>query len=91
MFYLLLFTKITLCYSISFILLFEKVLGGYILFQDIQFSSVTQTCPTLCNPMNRRTPGVPVHHQLKEFTENHVDRVSDAIQRSEERRVGKEC
>ena len=46
----------------------------------VQFSSVTQSCPTLCNPMNRSTPGLPVHHQLPEFTQSHVHRVSDAIQ-----------
>ena len=48
----------------------------------IQFSSVTQSCLTLCDPMNRSTPGLPVHHQLLEFTETHVHRVSDAIQPS---------
>ena len=48
----------------------------------VQFSSVTQSCPTLCNPMNRSMPGLPVHHQLPEFTETHVHRVSDAIQPS---------
>ena len=37
-----------------------------------QFSSVTQLCPTLCNPMNRSTPSLPVHHQLPEFTQAHV-------------------
>ena len=46
------------------------------------FSSVAQSCPTLCNPMNRGTPGLPVHHQLLEFTQTHVYRVSDAIQPS---------
>ena len=45
-----------------------------------QFSSVTQLCPTLCDPMNRSMPGLPVHHQLPEFTQTHVHRVSDAIQ-----------
>ena len=39
-----------------------------------QFSSVAQLCPTLCNPMNRSTPGLPVHHQLPEFTQTHVHR-----------------
>ena len=39
-------------------------------------------CPTLCNPMNRSTPGLPVHHQLPEFTQTHVHRVRDAIQPS---------
>ena len=38
----------------------------------IQFSSVAQSCPTLCDPMNRSTPGLPVHHQLPEFTQIHV-------------------
>ena len=47
-----------------------------------QFSSVIQSCPTLCNPMNCNTPGLPVHHQLLEFTQTHVHRVSDAIQPS---------
>ena len=47
-----------------------------------QFSSVTQLCPTLCNPMNCITPGIPVHHQLLEFTQTHVHRVGDAIQPS---------
>ena len=44
-----------------------------------QFSSVTQSCPTLCDPMNRSTPGLPVCHQLPEFTQTHVHRVSDAV------------
>ena len=47
-----------------------------------QFSSVTQSCPTLCYPMNRSTPGFPVHHQLPEFTQTHVHRVIVAIQPS---------
>ena len=46
------------------------------------FSSVTQSCPTLCDPMNRSIPGLPVHHQLPEYTQTHVHRVSDAIQPS---------
>ena len=45
---------------------------------SVQFSP--QSCPTLCNPMNRSTPGLPVHHQLPEFTQTHVHRVNDAIQ-----------
>ena len=49
---------------------------------SIQFSSVAQSCPTLCNPMNRSMPGLPVHHQLLEFTQTHVHWVSDAIQPS---------
>ena len=49
---------------------------------QFQFSSVAQSCPTLCNPMNRSTPGLPVHHKLPEFTQTHAHRVSDAIQPS---------
>ena len=48
----------------------------------LKFSSVAQSCPTLCDPMNRSTPGLPVHHQLPEFTQTHAHRVSDAIQPS---------
>ena len=47
-----------------------------------QIRSVAQSCPTVCDPMNRSTPGLPVHHQLPEFTQTHVHRVSDAIQPS---------
>ena len=49
---------------------------------SVQFSSVAQSCPTLCNPLNCSMPGLPVHHQLPEFTQTHVHRVSDAIQPS---------
>ena len=49
---------------------------------SVQFSSVAQSCPTLCSPMNRSMPGLPVHHHLPEFTQTHVHRVSDAIQPS---------
>ena len=49
---------------------------------QFQFSSVAQSCPTLCNPMNLSTPGLPVHHELLEFTQTHVHRVGDAIQPS---------
>ena len=52
------------------------------IFSSVLFSSVSQLCPTLCDPVNRSTPGLPVHHQLPEFTQTHVHRVSDAIQRS---------
>ena len=48
----------------------------------IQFSSVAQSCPTLCDSMNRSTPGITVHHHLPEFTQTHVHWVSDAIQPS---------
>ena len=49
---------------------------------SVQVSSIAQSCPTLCNPMNCSTPGLPVHHQLPEFTQTHVHRVGDAIQPS---------
>ena len=49
---------------------------------SVQFSSVAQSCLTLCDPMNCSTPGLPVHHQLLKFTQTHVHRVADAIQPS---------
>ena len=49
---------------------------------SVQFSSAAQSCPTLFNPMNHSTPGLPVHYQLPEFTQIHAHRVSDAIQPS---------
>ena len=49
---------------------------------SVQFSSVAQSCPTLCNPMNCSTPGLPVYYQLPEFPQTHVHRVNDAIQPS---------
>ena len=49
---------------------------------SVQFSSVAQSCPTLCNPMDCSTPGLPVHHQLPEFIQTHAHWVSDAIQPS---------
>ena len=51
-----------------------------LIHSSVQFSSVTQSCPTLCDPMNRSTPGLPVHHQLLEFTQTHVHWAGDAIQ-----------
>ena len=70
----------SLCFSVSvyflLLLFFLKPLSS------VQFSSVAQSCPTLCDPMNRSTPGLPVHHQLREFTQTHVHRVSDATQPS---------
>ena len=57
---------------------------GAIAFSEGTHCSVfiTQSCPTLCDPMNRSTPGLPVHHQLPDFTQTHAHRVSDAIQPS---------
>ena len=50
----------------------ESSLYNIALEIKVQFSSVAQSCPNLCNPMNRSTPGLPVHHQLPEFTQTHV-------------------
>ena len=63
-------------------ILIQTVDLGELLDCWVQFSSVTQSCPTLCDPMNCSTPGLPVHHQLPEFTQTHVHRVSHAIQPS---------
>ena len=54
----------------------------FLWFGSDQIRSVAQSCPTLCNSMNRSMPGLPVHHQLPEFTQTHVHRVGDAIQPS---------
>jgi len=59
--------------------IYQKLYQWYL---SVQFSSVAQSCPTLCNPMNCSTPGLPVYHQLPEFTLTHVHRVGDAIQPS---------
>ena len=56
--------------------------GSHSRFSSVQFSSVAQSCPTLCDPMDCSTPGLPVHRQLLEFTQTHVHRVSDASQPS---------
>ena len=61
------------------LLLGRKVMTN---LSSLEFSSVTPSCPTFCDPMNRSTPGLPVHHQLPEFTQTHIHRVSDAIQPS---------
>ena len=55
-------------------------LSDFSLFSSVQFSSVTHSCPTLCYPMNCSMPGLPVHHQLLEFTQTHVHQVNDAFQ-----------
>ena len=58
------------------------LLGRKVMTNLDQIRSVAQSCPTLGDPMNRSTPGLPVHHQVPEFTQTHVHRVSDAIQPS---------
>ena len=64
------------------ILILRIGIGGGKQPSSVQFSSVTQLCLTLCDPMNRSTPGLPVYHQLPESTQTHVHQVSDAIQPS---------
>ena len=59
-----------------------NLVSDWFTFTPSQFSSVAQLCPTLCDPVNHSTPGLPVHHQLREFTQTHVHRVGDAIQPS---------
>ena len=54
----------------------------FVSLSSIQFSSVAQLCPALCNPMDSSMPGFPVHHQLPELTQTHVHQVGDAIQPS---------
>ena len=66
----------------SIFLLFFFLLLRHFLLYLVQFSSVAQLCPTLCDPMDCNMPGLPVHHQPPEFTQTHVHRVSDAIQPS---------
>ena len=60
----------------------KKLWSIYTMEYSVQFSSVAQSCPTLCDPMNRSMPGLHVHHQLPEFTQTHVHQVGDAIQPS---------
>ena len=66
-------------HSWSVVNVLKPVLLSLLIFQ---FSSVAQSCPTLCDHMNHSTPGLPVHHQHPEITQTHVHRVSDAIQPS---------
>ena len=70
-------------WSCESVLEVEHILHGQTIHASrIGFSSVTQSCPTLCNPINRCTPGLLVHHQLPEFTQTHVHWVGDTIQLS---------
>ena len=76
-----------LCSSFMGLFSLPQFICGFLTFiaffqYSVQFSSVTQSSPTLCDPMNRSTPGLPVHHQLPEFTQTYVHWVGDAIQPS---------
>ena len=79
----LLFNKLSR-FVIAFLPRSKHLLISYLILL-VQFNSVAQSCPTLCDPMNCSMPGLPVHHQLSEFTQTHVHRVSDAIQPSHPR------
>ena len=61
---------------------FKRIVDSPPYISSVQFSSVAQSCLTLCDPIDCSTPGLPVHHQLSEFTQTHVHWVGDAIQPS---------
>ena len=65
-----------------YITIMWNLLHHCLVFRSVQFSSVVQSCLTLCDPMDCSMPGLPVHHKLLEFTQTHVHQVSDAIQSS---------
>ena len=71
-----------ICAHIMYLNILICFVCEYVNMYSISVSSVALLCPTLCDPMNRSTPGLPVHHQLPEFTQTHVHWVSDAIQPS---------
>ena len=71
-----------LCVCVCVCVCMCAFLSNFLCVFKIQFSSVAQSCPTLWDPMNRSMPGLPVHHQLPEFTQTHVHWVGDAIQPS---------
>ena len=79
---LFIYKHIFIFYIIYYVYLYYTIYLHNIYNICIQFSSVAQSCPILCDPMNHSTPGLPVHHQLLEFTQIHVHRVGDAIQPS---------
>ena len=75
------YTEVHLVFSIrNIIILYKYLLYDFII--SLQFSSMTQSCPTLCNPRDRSMPGFPVHHQLPELAQSHIQRVGNAIQPS---------
>ena len=80
----LLYLCVSLYFSLSFLHVFVvfNLCFSFCFLTSVQFSSVTQSCLTLCDPMNHSTPGLLVHHQLPEFTQTHAHWVGDAIQPS---------
>ena len=75
---LIIYIIISKAYYFKIILFFKS----YIQFSSVQFSSVSQSCPTFCDPMDGSMPGFPVHHQVPELAQPHAHRVGDAIQSS---------
>ena len=73
------YTKNVNCNNMSSLLHISRLKEN---FSSVQFNSVAQSCRTLCDPMNRSTPGLSVHHQLPEFTQTHVRWIHDVIQPS---------
>ena len=69
-------------FIITIVIVLHVCICIYVNVFSVQFSSATQSCPTLCHPMNCSMPGLPVHHQLPEFKQTYVHQVSDAIQPS---------
>ena len=80
---ILLYKSLSLFPFLEHSLLSSLSLKDFLYLSHAQFSSVAQSCLTLCKPMNCSMPGLPVHHQLSEFTQTHVHRVGDAIQPSQ--------
>ena len=77
------FTYFLVFVLLSAVLKFLKTfLSEFCISSEVQFSSVAQSCLTLCDPMNRSTPGLPVHHHLPEFTQTHIHQARDVIQPS---------
>ena len=72
-------TQVTSFCFFFFLSLQKKLRTSFLYLKSVQFSSVTQLCPTLCDPMDYSTPSLPGHHQLPEFTQTHVHWVGDAI------------
>ena len=70
------------CLAMTILIIHHYCKGTHLRVISVQFSSVAQSCPTLCDPVNFSMPGLPVHHQLPEFTQTHVHEVCDAIQPS---------
>ena len=72
--------KVRLIFLIDFVCIINRLNSFGKIFSTVHFSTVAQSCPTLCDPMDCSPPGIPVHHQVPKLAQTHVHRVSDAIQ-----------